>query len=110
MDAEIVSYCSTTAAGIPVDEETIALETIEHVGIGGNALGERHTRRHMRDVWRPRLFDRTSFEAWEREGRRQSYDLADDLVRTILETAAADPLPADTAAELTKIAARAGRS
>jgi trimethylamine---corrinoid protein Co-methyltransferase len=110
MDSEIFSYCASTAAGVPVDEETIALQTIEHVGIAGNALGERHTRRHMRDVWRPRLFDRTPYEAWEREGRRQSYDLADDLVRQILETPAADPLPADTAAELSKIAIRAGRS
>ena len=110
MDTEIFSYCSATAAGIPVDEETIALETIEHVGIAGNALGERHTRRHMRDVWRPRLFDRTPYEAWEREGRRQSYELADDRVQQILETPAADPLPADTAAELTKIAESAGRS
>jgi len=110
MDAEIFSYCASTAAGIPVDEETIALETIEHVGIAGNALGERHTRRHMRDVWRPRLFDRTPYEAWEREGRRQSYELADDRVQQILETPAADPLPADTAAELSKIAIRAGRS
>ncbi len=53
MDAEIFSYCSATTAGISVDDETIALETIEQVGIGGNALGERHTRRHMREVWRP---------------------------------------------------------
>jgi trimethylamine---corrinoid protein Co-methyltransferase len=110
MDAEIFSYCSATAAGIAVDEETIALETIEHVGIAGNALGERHTRRHMRDVWRPRLFDRTPFESWEREGRRQSYELADDLARHILETPAVDPLSADTAAELTKIAESSGRS
>jgi trimethylamine--corrinoid protein Co-methyltransferase len=110
MDAEIFSYCASTVAGIPVDEETIALETIEHVGIAGNALGERHTRRHMRDVWRPRLFDRTPYEAWEREGRRQSYELADDLVRQTLETPAADPLPAETATELNEIAIRAGRS
>ena len=110
MDAEIFSYCASTAAGVPVEEETIALETIEHVGIAGNALGERHTRRHMRDVWRPRLFDRTPYEAWEREGRRQSYELAHDRVQQILETPAADPLPADTAAELSKIAIRAGRS
>jgi trimethylamine--corrinoid protein Co-methyltransferase len=110
LDAEIFSYCAATAAGVPVDEETVALETIEHVGIAGNALGERHTRQHMRDVWRPRLFDRTPYGAWEREGRRQSYELADDLARSILESSAADPLPADTAAELSKIAASAGRS
>ena len=110
MDAEIFSYCAATAAGVPVDEETIALETIEHVGIAGNALGERHTRRHMRDVWRPRLFDRTPFETWEREGRRQSYELADELVHQILESPAAEPLPAEAAAELTEIAKSAGRS
>jgi len=109
MDAEIFSYCAATAAGIAVDEETIALETIAKVGVGGNYLGERHTRRHMREVWRPRLFDRTPYEQWLREGRRQSYELADEFVRHILAEPPPQPLPADTAVTLMTLAQTAGK-
>lgn len=37
--------------GIEVSEETIGLETLREVGIGGNFLGEEHTVMHMRDSW-----------------------------------------------------------
>jgi trimethylamine--corrinoid protein Co-methyltransferase len=109
MDAEIFSYCAATGAGIAVNEETIALETIAKVGIAGNYLGERHTRRHMREVWRPRLFDRTPYEQWLREGRRQSYELADEFARRTLAEPPAQPLPADTAAALMALAQTAGK-
>jgi trimethylamine--corrinoid protein Co-methyltransferase len=84
LDAETWSNVAAVGAGITVDDETLALETIAAVGIGGNALAQKHTRRHMRDVWRPRLFDRTAFDAWQREGRRgapqRAATLADELV------------------------------
>ena len=43
MDTEIFSWNAFIASGIAVDEETIALEAIKQVGIGGNYLGQRHT-------------------------------------------------------------------
>lgn len=109
MDAEIFSYCRATGAGIPVDEETLAAETIAKVGIAGNYLAERHTRRHMRAVWRPRLFDRTSYEQWVREGRRQSYELADDFARRTLAEPPAPKLPDETAAALISLAQTVGK-
>ena len=81
LDAETWSNVAAVAAGITVDDETLALETIAAVGIGGNALAQRHTRRHMKDVWKPRLFDRTTFDAWEREGRRSAPQRAADAGR-----------------------------
>ena len=69
LDSELFSWNAAIAAGIQVDEETIALEAIKQVGIGGNFLSQRHTRRHMRDVWRPRLLDRSMWDAWVAGGR-----------------------------------------
>jgi trimethylamine--corrinoid protein Co-methyltransferase len=85
MDAEVFSVAVKIAGGIEVDDETIALETIAKVGIGGNYLSERHTRRHMKDVWRPRLLDRTPWDAWVAGGKQTSYDKAAELVRGILD-------------------------
>lgn len=84
LDAEITSYVRKTVAGILVDHETLAEDTIARVGIAGNSLGERHTRVHMRDVWRPRFFDRTPHEQWLQSGRAQSYELADAYIDRVL--------------------------
>jgi trimethylamine--corrinoid protein Co-methyltransferase len=109
LDAEIFSYVAATAAGIVVDDETLAVETIEKVGIAGNYLGERHTRRHMRDVWRPRFFDRTPYEQWVREDRRQSIELAGEFVRATLVDHTAPPLDAALADQIASIAHQAGK-
>ncbi|MGO8684847.1 MAG: trimethylamine methyltransferase family protein [Thermoleophilia bacterium] len=103
MDSELFSVAAKIGAAITVDDETIALETIAKVGIGGNYLGERHTRRHMKDVWRPRLLDRSPWDAWVAGGKQDSYDKAAELVRGILDSHQAVPLDGAVAAELQRI-------
>jgi trimethylamine--corrinoid protein Co-methyltransferase len=103
MDSELFSVAAKIGAAIAVDDETLALETIAKVGIGGNYLGERHTRRHMKDVWRPRLLDRSPWDAWVAGGKQDSYDKAVELVRSILASHQAVPLDGAVAAELQRI-------
>jgi len=80
MDSEIYSWNARLVAGVMVDEETIALDAIRRVDICGNFLGQRHTRKHMKDVWRPRLLDRSMWDAWVASGRGGAYEKASDLV------------------------------
>ena len=80
MDSEIFSWNARLAAGVMVDEETIALDTIKQVDICGNFLGQRHTRKHMKDIWRPRLLDRSMWDAWVASGREGAYEKASGLV------------------------------
>ena len=103
MDSEIYSVAAKIAAGIVVVDDTIALETIEKVGIGGNYLSERHTRAHMKEVWRPRLLDRTPWDSWVQGGRKGSYDKATELLHSILESHQAETPGAVQAAELRHI-------
>lgn len=84
MDSEIFSWNASMAAGIPVADETLALDVIGTVGIGGNYLGQRHTRRHMRDVWRPRLLDRSMHEAWVAAGKKGAYEKATAIAERLL--------------------------
>jgi trimethylamine---corrinoid protein Co-methyltransferase len=65
MDCEIYAIVRKMMAGIVVNEETLALDTIRSVKPGGQFLTQAHTRAHMRELWRPRLFDRRSYDAWE---------------------------------------------
>ena len=83
MDAEIWSILVAMARGIEVSDETLAIDAIREVGPGGNYLAHRHTKRHMRSLWQPALFDRRPYSVWEakRDGAR---DWARARARAIL--------------------------
>ena len=108
MDSEIFSWNASIAAGIDVDDETIALDAIKAVGIGGNYLGQRHTRRHMKDVWRPRLLDRTMWDAWIASGREGAYEKATAIAAQLLAEHTAVPLGAEARGVIERIIAGPG--
>ena len=108
MDAEIFSWNAMIAAGIEVEDETIALDAIKQVGIGGNYLGQRHTRRHMKEVWRPRLLDRSMWDVWIASGREGSYEKATALAEQLLAEHTAVPLGAEARGVIERIIAGPG--
>ena len=68
LDAEIFSIVRGMLRGIPVDDESLALDAIAEVGPAGDYLTAPHTRRHMRELWRPRFMDRRPMGVVEAEG------------------------------------------
>lgn len=79
-----------------VDDETIALETIRNVGIGGTYLGEAHTLAHFREGWTPTLVSWQTRDDWMEAGGLTLRQRARDRVLKILkEHEVAAPLPAD---------------
>ena len=69
MEAEVYGIVQKMAGGIEVNDETLALEVIRKVGPNGTYLAEKHTRTHMGEIWRPGIWDRTSYDAWLAAGR-----------------------------------------
>jgi len=61
MDCEIYSIIHKTMQGIIVDDETLALDAIAAVGPGGNFLSQKHTLKHMRDLFLPQFMDRRPY-------------------------------------------------
>ena len=104
MDAEIFAIVTKMMQGIPVDEESLALETIAAVGPGGNFLSQKHTRRHMRDLFLPQFMDRRPYAEWEAR-KDNAPDWALDKARKVLATHQPDPLDEKLAAELDQIIA-----
>jgi len=90
--------------GIVVDDETLALDTIRAVGPGGNFLKQKHTIKHMRNIFLPQFMDRRPYSEWEdkRDGPR---DWALAKAQQILETHQPDTLDSKLSAELQKIIA-----
>jgi trimethylamine---corrinoid protein Co-methyltransferase len=109
METEIYGIVQQMAGGIVVDDETLALDVIKKVGPNGTYLAEKHTRQHVKEIWRPGVWDRTPYDAWLAAGRRGALENAEDRARDILRTHAPDPLPDDTAAELLRLVAAADR-
>jgi trimethylamine--corrinoid protein Co-methyltransferase len=112
LDAEIFGLLRHLAAGIPVSDDDLAVAAIGEVGPGGNFLAEDHTLAHMRQLWRPRLFDRGTWEDWEAAGRPEPRVRAQERVRALLAShevpALADGLPAELDRIVAAFAAEAG--
>jgi len=107
MEAEIYGIVQKTCGGIDVSDETLALEVIKTVGPNGTYLAEKHTRRHLGEIWRPGVWDRTPYDAWLAAGRRGALQKAEERAREILRTHAPQPLPEDAATELRRLVAAA---
>ncbi len=104
MDCEIFNIVHKMMSGIPVDDETLALEAITAVGPGGNFLAQKHTRKHMREVFLPQFMDRRPYNEWEQKGDgAQDWALA--RAREILASHQPEPLDPQLSAELEQIIA-----
>jgi trimethylamine--corrinoid protein Co-methyltransferase len=72
MANELVAMSRYFAGGIPVSEETLALEAIERVASGGPGsifLMDDHTFEHfMQAQFLPKLLDRSRYDSWEAAG------------------------------------------
>jgi trimethylamine---corrinoid protein Co-methyltransferase len=102
MDCEIFSIICKTMQGIVVDDETLALDTIESVGPGGNFLSRKHTLKHMRELFLPQFMDRRPFNEWEaKKDDARDWSLA--KARKTLETHQPDPLDEKIRIEMAKI-------
>jgi trimethylamine--corrinoid protein Co-methyltransferase len=93
IDDEMVRMIRRLADGIVVNDETIALDLIEKVGVGGMFLAERHTIKHLREEqFLPRLIDRRSADLWERDGAKTIEDRARAMVAEALQQPVPHPL------------------
>jgi trimethylamine--corrinoid protein Co-methyltransferase len=108
MDCEIFSIIQKTLQGIVVNDETLALDTIAAVGPGGNFLTQKHTLKHMRDVFLPQFMDRRPYNEWEAK-KDDARDWALGKARKTLAEHQPDPLDPRISAEMAKIIAAAGK-
>jgi len=109
MDCEIFSIIHKMMQGIVVDDETLALDAIHAVGPGGNFLSQKHTRKHMREMYLPRYMDRRPYNAWqEKQDGAQDWALAE--ARRLLAEHQPKELDPQLDKELQRIIAAAERA
>lgn len=106
---EIIDQIRRMKRGIPVNDETLALDAIREVGHTGHHLIHPHTLKHLRDTqWRPDLISRKGYIQWENEGRLTLLDRARQKLRNILEKHWPLPIPEETLQEIRKGVERFG--
>jgi trimethylamine--corrinoid protein Co-methyltransferase len=109
VDDEIARMIRHVLEGIPVNEDTLLLGDIQDVGWSGEFMSRESTLLGMRAMSAPRLFDRGVYEEWDAAGRVDLARRARDKALALLADDGDDDLPADVAAELDAILARADR-
>jgi trimethylamine--corrinoid protein Co-methyltransferase len=86
MDNEFARMIKHAVQGIPVNDETLAVDVIKEVGPFKDFLSHKHTLRHMRSQSQPVLIDRRRRSKWEQAGGTDIYQRATEKAREILET------------------------
>lgn len=104
LDCEIFSIVHKTMQGILVDDETLALKVIEAVGPGGNFLTQKHTLKHMRELYLPSLLDRRPYSEWEQK-KDNPADWALEQARKTVLSHQPDPLDPAVSAEMARVIA-----
>jgi trimethylamine--corrinoid protein Co-methyltransferase len=85
--AEFISRNRQLLKAIEVDEETLAVDVLEAVGPGGDFLGQRHTRKHLRESqWRGTILNRASYDRWMDGGGLDATEKARRKARELLAT------------------------
>jgi trimethylamine--corrinoid protein Co-methyltransferase len=106
IDSEMSRIIGRMAQGIEVNDDTLALDVIDKVGIGKDFLGQRHTMEHFRtEHFIPIVTDRSSYDTWKAKGSKTMLDRAGDEVRRIFKEHTVEPVRsevAETAAKLVK--------
>ena len=100
-DDEIYHTHRALVEGVDTSVDGLAMDTIKNVGPGGHFLGQKHTRKHLREIWIPEL----SYPRMSR-GKQPSPDIrqrAREKFDKILKEHQPEPLEEAIQRELEKI-------
>jgi trimethylamine--corrinoid protein Co-methyltransferase len=104
IDDEFIGMIKYVLRGIPVNDETLAVDVIREIGPHGHFLGHDHTFKHMKtEQTHPDLIDRRGRKDWESAGSQSLYDKAWEKARHILKTHQPEPLPPDVVSSIRAI-------
>jgi trimethylamine--corrinoid protein Co-methyltransferase len=109
MDNEFAKMIKHVVNGIPVDDETLAVDDIARVGAFGDFLSLGATLRHMRELSQPEVLDRRVREDWEERGASDLATRTRARAQELIDTHEPLPLDPEIAARIRGIIAAADR-
>ena len=105
MDNEMVGIVRRLLAGMAITEESLAVDSIDHIGPGGNFMMEDDTLRHLRsgEHWEKIVSNRAIYEKWRLRGEPDIVANARRHARDLLASHRVPPLPPATQSRLDEI-------
>ena len=103
LDCEIARMIKFTVQGIPVNDETLAVDAIKEIGPGRNFLMHPTTFKGMRNQSKPEIIDRRMRGVWAAKGATTAYERAMQKARWILENHHPEPLPKEVLTRIRSI-------
>lgn len=85
MDNDFAEMIKCALNGIPISDETLAVDLIHQVGPFNYYMTEPHTMAHMRKISAPTLIDRSNYDRWSKAGQRSMHDKAIEKAKDIVE-------------------------
>jgi trimethylamine--corrinoid protein Co-methyltransferase len=107
MADELVAMSRFFTAGIPVNTDTLALDVIDRVALGGEQsifLTQDHTLEHFRQAhFHPTLLDRNWHDSWKEADGQDLYGRCNVRAKKILANHVVEPKPAGLLGEIEEI-------
>ena len=100
---EILDMVNQFMAGVPVSDETLALDVMDKIGPGGHYLYEDHTIKHFKGVWYSDLFDRSVNAVWLSAGAKRFGQRLREKTERLMQHQPA-PLPEKVLGEMERMA------
>lgn len=103
---DTLAWLRAATAGVPVDDESLALEVVEELGPSGNYLSHDHTLKHFRRAYHSKLVDKRPYSQWVEQGATTMEQRAAKVIDDILSSHQPQPLPPDIQRDLKRIVER----
>ena len=109
-DNDMISMTKKAMQGIPVSEETLAVEAIQQVGIGNNFLAHKTTRKNIDLPSNPTLINRLMFGDWAAAGSKDLATVAHEKVVDVMKNHEVTPIDADLLKDMKAIVDKADKA
>lgn len=110
LELELAEYIRRLGADLAVNDETLALNVIQEVGIGGQFLSHEHTLSEFRrNLWLPELWDRSMPTGLESERKKDMVEAAQAKLQAVWRRDDLYQIDADRSRAIDKVVARAER-
>lgn len=106
IDNDIAAMTKKVMQGIPVTEETLAVDAIKKVGIGNNFLGHKTTMANINLPSDPMMINRDMIGDWITAGSKDLAAVAHEKVVQIMKSHVVEPIDADVVKELKALVAK----
>lgn len=95
MDNEIIKMNMKVLQGLPVTDETLAVDAIKEVGVGRDFLGHPTTMEHFESASNPTILNRMMLNEWIDNGSKNAIEVAHEIVEDVMANHVVKPIEED---------------